>query len=39
MMHLNHYIISAYLIVSIFLMMQWYIPWRRWKHFLNEQPS
>lgn len=30
---------SAYSITFFILAIQWFIPWRRWKRFLNEQNS
>lgn len=33
------YIFSAYIITIVLLLVQWFIPWRRWKKYLNEQNS
>lgn len=33
------YVWSAYSAAIILLLFQWFIPWRRWKKYLNEQNS
>jgi len=31
------YVWSAYTCVFAFLLMQWFLPWRRWQKYLREQ--
>jgi heme exporter protein CcmD len=31
------YVFSAYGAVFVFLLVQWFIPWQRWRHYLREQ--
>ncbi len=31
------YVFSAYACVLIFLLAQWFIPWRRWQQYLRRQ--
>ncbi|OGT36052.1 MAG: heme exporter protein CcmD [Gammaproteobacteria bacterium RIFCSPHIGHO2_12_FULL_37_14] len=33
------YIFSAYGSVIIFLFIQWFLPWRRWKKYFRKQQS
>ena len=31
------YVFSAYGSVIVFLLLQWFIPWQRWKKYLRRQ--
>jgi heme exporter protein CcmD len=31
------YVWSAYGLVAIFLIAQWFFPWRRWRQFMQQQ--
>lgn len=33
------YVWTAYASVILFLIAQWFFPWRRWQNYLNEQNS
>lgn len=33
------YVFSAYGSVIAFLIMQWFIPWKRWQNYLREQKN
>lgn len=33
------YVWSAYGLVIILLIIQWFIPWRRWQRYVNQQQN
>lgn len=33
------YVWSAYGVVLVFLALQWFFPWRKWRRYLQQQKS